>query len=78
MPGCNGLPAPPEDSLNVPLEGGLLGPIPAVGTAFDGADAVKQTTKEQIMGIKPYLDWSSCYEKSGNTASQQTTIRTSQ
>lgn len=39
MPGCNGLPAPPEDSLNVPLEGGLLGPIPAVGTAFDGADA---------------------------------------
>uniref|UniRef100_A0A0E0CEP3 Uncharacterized protein n=1 Tax=Oryza meridionalis TaxID=40149 RepID=A0A0E0CEP3_9ORYZ len=32
----------------------------------------------QMRGRKPYLDWSSCYEKSGNTASQQTTIRTSQ
>lgn len=34
-----GLPAPPDDSLNVPLEEGLLGPpIPAVGATLGGAD----------------------------------------
>jgi len=40
-----GLPGPPEDSLSVPLDGGLLGPIPtpigtgAIGASFGGADA---------------------------------------
>jgi hypothetical protein len=40
-----GLPGPPEDSLGVPLDGGLLGPIPtligagAIGASFGGADA---------------------------------------
>jgi hypothetical protein len=29
---------PPDNSLNVPLEGGLLGPIPVVGATFSGTD----------------------------------------
>ena len=41
MPWCSGggLPGPPDDSLNVPLEGGLLGRIEVVGATFSGADA---------------------------------------
>lgn len=37
-PWFSGLPGPPDDSLNVPLDGGLLGPVPLIGTIFSGAD----------------------------------------
>uniref|UniRef100_J3MYR4 Uncharacterized protein n=1 Tax=Oryza brachyantha TaxID=4533 RepID=J3MYR4_ORYBR len=32
-----GLPGPPDDSLNVPLEGGLLGPVPLISAIFGSA-----------------------------------------